>query len=106
MSADNGIYILITLDNYKSEKGENIYEVNQEPAIKAFRVAVCSAIDNFTWYKENQIYMLGKYMYDVWGRSEVFYTWREAEEYAKSLSKRFDTEYGIQSIDAREFSFN
>jgi len=118
MSADNGIYILKTKDNYKVEWYYNAFndEYGEIHSVKdgiiAYRVAHTQAIDNFRWCEENQLYMLGKYMYDVWGKSKVYYSQKEAFEEAQ---KRFNEiinsdfpicEYGIQMIDARKYSFN
>lgn len=113
MSSDNGIYILKTKDSHKiiityfsDEKvGESWLNTFGENVL-AYRVAHAQAIDNFYWYKENQLYMLGAYMKDVWGKSPVFYDLKSAMEYAKKLHDECDwTEYGICTIDATEYSF-
>lgn len=114
MSADNGIYILHTKDKFKEIKrnGIVVQENCFENHVSAFRVSHTQAIDNFEYYEKNQIYMLGKYMYDVWGKSKVYYSQNEAFEEAQ---KRFNEiinsdfpicEYGIQIIDATKYSFN
>lgn len=106
MSADNGVYILKTTDNFKVGC-QRFVEEYVEGGITAYRVATCGAIDNFDWYKKNQEYMLGKYMNDIWGESEVFYTFEEAIKVAmKTFNNLSVCEYGINEIDASEYSFN
>lgn len=119
MSADNGVYILKTSDNFKLVKcplsdGSIIFvhENKKNNPITAYRVTIASAIENFDWYKTNQIYMLGHYMSEVWGKSPVFYKASEAYEYAKQIEQEYKdrnfygTEYGINVVHATEFSFN
>lgn len=109
MSADNGIYILKTMDNWKiliEEDGLVSTRLVKEP-ILAFRVAHAQAIDNFEWYEKNQLYKLGKYMEETWGNSPVFYNEDEANAWAKGIERRIRyTEYGIKVIDGTKYSFN
>ena len=84
MSADNGIYILKTR--------------GREHAI--YRVAESAAIDNFDYYKKEQLYNLGSYMVDVWSRSPVFQSETDAFSYAEKLSHSYPIlEYGISLIE-------
>lgn len=114
MSADSGVYILHTRDNFKIVRDHNglVGEIEKEVStagIKtmAYRVAYAQAIDNFDWYETNQPYMLGKYMHEVWGRSPVYYNYTDAFEAAKELQEKIGyTEYGICDIVADKYSFN
>lgn len=102
MSADNWIYILHTID-----KEKKIWELYYEHiSVDAYRVAHTQAIENFSWYEENELHNLWKYMYDVrWG-SEVYYDKSEAYKRADELSKTIDElEYGISTIDATKYNF-
>jgi hypothetical protein len=96
VSADNGVYILSTISEWKVSNG--IWERRETP-VKVYRIAHAQAIDNFDWYKKNQIYNLGVYMLQVWGESPIFETESEALLAAHKLAKeiRF-LEYGINSI--------
>ena len=117
MSADNGIYILVTRDSMKLEQQERIFEDNGEPfvyesltsvegGIDAYRVAHAQAIDNFDYYEETEPHNLGAYMKQVWGKSPVFYDADEAWAYAGEIYGEYEwTEYGIQLIDATRYSF-
>lgn len=103
MSADNGIYILITKRILTQRNGVNI---NPGKEHKVYRVAHTSAIDNFDWYKENQQQNLGAYMKDVWGESLVFTSEGEAlVEASKQQKQAGYTEYGINFIDASDMFF-
>jgi|GEM_PF-5369941 len=105
MSADNGVYILKTTDKFK-RINENSLENLFGKDITAYRVAHAQAVDNFDWYKENEIHNLGKWMYDVFGKSPVFYDEKEAREYAFKKHDEYDyTEYGVCDIDAGEYNF-
>jgi len=114
MSADNGVYILKTEDNFKIEKSYNTFvkdyiEIQHhiKERVVAYRVAHATAIDNFLWYEKNQLYMLGKYMHEVWGQSEVFYNENETFECAIEIEKSLPyVEYGICVIDGTNYSFN
>ena len=112
MSADNGVYILHTRDSHKivaheTEFGIQYSELNTfGEGIDAYRVAHAQAIDNFDYYESKQPYMLGKYMWDVWSRSPVFYDLEEARDYASVLHRDIGwSEYGICSVDATKYSF-
>lgn len=95
MSADNGIYILQTI---RTRKKENMCWVKTAP-YHVYRVSHAGAIDNFDWYKKNQLYNLGSYMKDVWGSSPVFDDKVKALEYASQMEKDIPIlEYGIRTI--------
>lgn len=103
MSADNGVYILSTISDWKKER-EGGYSKREMP-IRVYRVAYASAIDNFDWYKANQIYNLGWYMESVWGKSPVYEKQEEAVLAAHLLASKIDLlEYGVSSIDT-EYRF-
>ena len=108
MSADNGIYVLTTQDKFKkvgTHKFENFFLKNGR-TITAYRVAHAQAIDNFEWYKENEIHNLGKWMNDIFGKSEIFYNYDDAMDRAYIIAQDYDIlEYGIQDLDATEFNF-
>ncbi len=96
MSADNGVYILRTIRTWKKENGTYIH-IPQE---YVYRVAFASAIDNFKWYKENQPYNLGYYMWKIWGSSIVFTDFEKALNTAYEITRRgLPTEYGVNRID-------
>ena len=92
MSADNGIYILKTIRTRKDD-GRGWVKC---PPYPVYRVALASAIDNFSWYQENQSYNLGAYIKDVWGNSPVFKSEGEAFKYASEIEEATPIlEYGI-----------
>jgi hypothetical protein len=96
MSADNGIYILKTIRNYKKENGGLV----RTKPYAVYRVAITNAIDNFDWYEINQPHNLGAYMMDIWGCSPVYENEQEAANYASKLEKQTSTlEYGICRIE-------
>jgi len=105
MSADNWIYILHTKDKFKLEK-EWCYKNMFDKKIDAYRVVHTQAIDNFDWYKENELYNLWAYMYSEWWDSEVYYDLQEAMKKAEEISKEiWYTEYWTSIIDATKYSF-
>lgn len=110
MSADNGIYILKTKRTRICEEFERLGVKGQcwgeHKDHFVYRVAEIHAIDNFDYYKNNQIYNLGIYMRDMWGDSPVFIDVDAAQRYAQKMSQDIDfLEYGISLIDASEFIF-
>lgn len=106
MSADNGIYILKTLDHFKKE-GYSQVNVIDEGGRVAYRVAHAQAIDNVDYYcKEENRHNLGWYLDAIWGKSPVFYDENEAWDYARQMSKNFTyLEYGLDEIDLSEINF-
>jgi len=103
MSADNGIYILVT-KRTRTQKNGVVYNDGKEHLV--YRVAHAAAIDNFDWYKEHQIYNFGAYMKDVWGKSEIYETEADALKAANQLKKEYHyVEYGICTIDASDVVF-
>jgi hypothetical protein len=96
MSADNGIYILSTV---KTTKLDGVWHVKCPP-YTVYRVAYASAIDNFGWYKENQLYNLGAYLMQVWGKSKVYESYDDAFAEATKLAEQVSyLEYGISNIE-------
>lgn len=105
MSADNGIYILVTMDQFKDEYPDWV-DMFDKP-IKAYRVAYAFGIDDLNYIEKNQLYMVGKFLHDVWGRSRVFYEEGEAMKEALEIQGDKDwTEYGICTINCQQYSFN
>lgn len=108
MSADNGVYILITKDKFK-KTGDHIW-ANQmlkgNDGVVAYRVAHCQAADNFDFYQKNEPHNVGAWMSDVFKRSEVCYNESEAMDQAHELAKKYDyLEYGIVTMDVRPMNF-
>ena len=96
MSADNGVYVLKTIRTRRLEGGG---WVKADP-YPVYRVAHASAIDNFDYYKREQLYNLGAYMLDVWGDSLVFEDKQDAISYAHSVEERLSIcEYGVCMIE-------
>lgn len=112
MSADNCIAILHTKERFKAtqfdEHGVAYGWTNMfENKIDTWRVTHTQGIDSFDWYKENQLYMLGHYMHNVWDKSKIFYDETAAKEYARKLEDEIEyTEYGIVYVDATEFDLS
>lgn len=111
MSADNCIAILHTREQFKivdfHEGKPSAWQNLFSDRIDAWRVAHTQAIDNFDWYRDNQLYMLGHYMISVWGQSPVFYNLDEARAYARELCDSIDyVEYGIVEIDATDYDLS
>ncbi len=97
MSADNGVYVLSTISKWKRNNG--VWERREMP-VKVYRVAHTSAIDNFDWYKQEQLYNLGHYMFQTWGKSPVYETEEEALLAAHAMAKGIEIlEYGVSCID-------
>jgi hypothetical protein len=96
MSADNGVYILVTI---RDRRMNGIASIKATP-YKVYRVAHVSAIDNFDYYKENQPYNIGAYLEDNWGKSEVFEDKDKAYLTAHALADTINyLEYGISIIE-------
>ena len=96
MSADNGIYILRTVRNFKEESKGHF---TRDKPYYVYRVAYASAIDNFDYYETKQPYNLGAYMKAVWGSSAVFLEEKLALEYAQSVARKYPVlEYGINLL--------
>ena len=96
MSADNGIYILVTRDKYK-RVGRYVQAV---PEFTAYRVAYASAVDDLDYLQRNEPYNVGCYLLEVWGNSKVYDNIDEACKAAKLIEACTGcTEYGIRFID-------
>lgn len=107
MSADNGIYILHTKDNFMEIEDGGMQRNMFDEKVDCYRVAHTQGADNFSWYEDNQIYMLGLWMHEVFGRSKAIYSKEEALEVANHMSQDYTIlEYGICVIDATKYSFN
>lgn len=112
MSADNTVIILHTKEQFVAEGinadgtpycWKNLFEKR----IDAYRVAHVQGFDNFDWYKENQLYMVGHYLIEIFGHSKIFYDYEEARTEAEKIydSKEY-VEYGISFVDATEFDLS
>lgn len=96
MSADNGVYILVTT---RHSKQEGTQWVACEP-YKVYRVAMVQAIDNLDYYKEKEPHNLGAYMQDIWGTSPVYQDKDQAILAAHKIADSIDVlEYGVSIID-------
>ena len=103
MSSDNGVYILKTKRN-RLEERPGVWTKHQEHFV--YRIAYASAVDNFDYIKDNQLYNLGAYMKEVWGKSKVYLDEGIATLAAEQLSESIDyTEYGVVEIDASDMIF-
>jgi hypothetical protein len=71
-----------------------------------YRVAHVLAWDNFDYYKRNSPMLVGSYLDQIFGDSEVYYTLGEALEEAHALVEKIGyVEYGVIVVDFSEFSF-
>lgn len=103
MSADNCVAILKTTDKFKQSKPGHLENVGY---ITAYRIAHLQAIDNFDYYKHNQIHNLGWWMDECFGKSEVIYDEDKAILTAHKMAKNIDyLEYGIVTLDASKYNF-
>ena len=74
--------------------------------IVAYRVAHAQAIDNFEFYKEQELHNLGWWMESIFGRSKIYYDRGGAFKESMRINENIVyTEYGIQEVDAKEFNF-
>ena len=112
MSADNGIYILHTKEThiptlFDENTGIAYGWNNLFQKIDVYRVSHTQGVDNFHWYKENELHMLGYFMMSVWEASPMFYTKEDAFRFAVELEDVMGyTEYGIGTIDATKYPLN
>lgn len=109
MSSDNCVAILVTSDQFKivpNPDGVDLHLNMFDLPITAYRVVHAQGIDEFDYLKEEKLYMLGKYMHDVWGKAKVFYDPGEARREAQRIVESIQyLEYGIVIIQAQKFSF-
>jgi hypothetical protein len=102
MSADNGIYILITSSSWKREGNAMI----QVPSRPVYRVAQAQAIENFDWLEVYQPYNLGAYMVDIWGKSPVYEQKSQAMAASAEMAEGIEVlEYGISFIHRPQYTF-
>lgn len=105
MSADNGIYILVTKDSHK-KTSKHCWTNTFGEGIVAYRVAEAGAVDNLEWYERNQPYNIGYRLHATFGASKPVYTLEEAMEQAVKLEKHIGyTEYGINTIERLQYNF-
>lgn len=108
MSADNGIYILITKDTHKVENEPRVLTLTNmwDDGIVAYRVAYASGVDNLEWLEHNQPYNVGAFLKDVWGDSKPVYFMQSAYDEAAKICKKFpNTEYGVVIIERQNYCF-
>lgn len=105
MSADNGIYVLITRDNHKRlDKFTSLNTFGE--GVIAYRVAYASAIDNLEWYLQNEPHNFGYCLNEIFGESEVFYEYGAAMLKAVGMSSDVGyIEYGIVTLDYQKYNF-
>lgn len=105
MSADNAIAILKTTDKFKVENPYTLVNTFGE-GITAYRVAEIQAIDNFEYFKENELHNLGAWILTCFSRENVVYSHLEARKKAEKLCNAVGyVEYGIVELDASEYNF-
>ena len=105
MSADNGVYILVTKDQHKSVSEYATMNTFEEGVV-AYRVAYAQGIDALEWYENNQPYNVGYFLDHVFGRCVPVYTKDEALELAQTLHDSVKyTEYGICEVERLEYKF-
>lgn len=105
MSADNGIYILVTTDKHK-KLNQYTTENTFGKGITAYRVAHCQAIDNLDWYEHNEFHNFGYILDAYFGKSELFYDRGDALLHALNLQEDVGyTEHGISEIDCTKYNF-
>ena len=109
MSADNGIYVLVTTDKFRRE---GLYLHNMLPhGITTYRVAYAHGIDNLEWLEHNEPYNVGYFLHIVWKDSPPLYNKIEVEKEIKRLERLYkhteygDTEYGVNWIDRKQYNF-
>ena len=104
MSADNGIYVLMTKDKFYRE---GIYLHNMMPhGITTYRVAYVAGVDNLEWLEHNEPYNVGYFLHTVWGDSKPLYNRVEVEKEIERLERlHTDTEYGVNWIDREQYNF-
>lgn len=107
MSADNGVYILVTNDSHQQTDEHGYVWMNMLPeGITTFRVAYSFAIDNLEWTEKNEYYNTGAYLQMVWGESQPFYCQFEAHEEAERIAREVGhLEHGIQVIERLQYNF-
>lgn len=105
MSADNGIFILVTKDNRKRVANGATENTFGEGVI-AYRVAHAQAIDNLDWYEKKQPYNVGYFLDQIWGHCTPYYDAKEAQAAADFESDLYYIlEYGICKIERLQYSF-
>lgn len=107
MSADNGIYVLVTEDNRVLREGDTYPQyLPKDKTVTAYRVAHISAIDNFGYFEKNEPYNIGFYMNECWGKSKVYYDKDEAMKAAQFYYDLLNVcEYGINLIERPQYRF-
>jgi hypothetical protein len=110
MSADNGIYVLVTKRTRVCEEISGSGVIGKcwgdRKDHLVYRVAHTQAIDNLNSYQQNEPRNLGAYMVDVWGQSKVYMTPEAAMQKAVELANECEVlEYGIQVIEMNDMIF-
>lgn len=107
MSANNGIYVLVTEDKAILREGDTHYQyLPKDTTVTAYRVAHISAIENFDYFEKHQPYNIGFYMNECWGKSTVYYDKDEAMKAAQFYHDLLNVcEYGINVIERPQYRF-
>lgn len=98
MSADNGVYIIQTVRKF-IEESPGCFVKAYSDSIPIWRVAHIGAIDNYDYYRVNEPYNSGAYIYDCFKSSPVFLCEEDALVYAFNLNKKIQTEYGVSHLE-------
>jgi hypothetical protein len=105
MSNDNGVYLLKTTDWFKKQAEEKQVDCLPDGII-AYRVAHVEGGDNFYYIEQAEVHNLGIWMLNWFDKSPVFYSEKEAMDYAIRTHKNIGvTERGIIGIDASKYNF-
>lgn len=104
MSADNGIYVLVTTDSFYREG--NCFHNMLPHGITTYRVAYAHGIDDLGWLEDNEPYNVGHFLHYVWKDSPPLYDRAEVEKEIERLKLiHSDTEYGVNWIDRKQYNF-
>lgn len=102
MSADNAIVVLGTKRTFIKD---GAIHHNHQPEHKVYRVAYVFAW-SLDYFKEKQLYNVGAYLLDIFGKSKVFLDKQEALDYAHSLEKSIGyVEYGVNVVDTEMYFY-
>jgi len=99
MSADNGVYILKTFTNKIRENNSVRFVKDKYPV---YRIVHTTGIDNFDFYENHQPENIGAYLFNIWGKSEVYTdenkALSQAHLMALEIEKHGPLEYGVHLI--------
>lgn len=102
MSANNAIIILGTVKNFRTDSDG--IDHHSDP-YKVYRVAHVLDWENYNWYKENQVYNLGYFLYYNFHHSIPYENINDAVNRANNLYNLIgNVEYGV-IIEDTEYMF-